>query len=186
MRFVGTPLPGAFVIEAERFEDERGFFARTFCAREFAEHGLDPRVAQTNVSYNEKRGTLRGMHYQKPPHAEAKLVRCTRGAIHDVIVDLRPESPAYLGHFAVRLDEENRTMLYVPEGLAHGFLTLADRTEVAYQMSVPYSPEHGAGVRWDDPAFGIVWPEPVRVIIERDRTYPDYVKVKVKPKAERP
>jgi dTDP-4-dehydrorhamnose 3,5-epimerase len=176
VRFIETPLAGAFVIEAERFEDERGFFARTFCEREFAERGLNPRIAQGNLSYNERRGTLRGMHFQKPPHAEAKLVRCTMGAIHDVIIDLRPGSASYMNHFAVRLDADNRAMLYIPEGLAHGFLTLADRTEVAYQMSVAYSPDHGAGVRWDDPAFGIPWPEPVRVIIERDRTYPDYVK----------
>jgi dTDP-4-dehydrorhamnose 3,5-epimerase len=174
MRYIETPLAGAFVIEPERFEDERGFFARTFCAKEFAERGLDSRVSQANVSYNERRGTLRGMHYQRPPHAEAKLVRCTRGAIHDVIVDLRPDSTTYLGHFAVRLDEDNRTMLYVPEGCAHGYLTLADRTEVAYVMSEAYSPDHGAGVRYDDPAFGIAWPEPVRVILERDRTYPDF------------
>ena len=174
MRFTAAPLAGAFVIEAERHEDERGFFARTFCEREFAERGLNPRVAQANVSYNARGGTLRGMHYQRAPHAEAKLVRCTRGAIHDVILDLRRESPTYLRHFAIRLDEENRTLLYVPEGLAHGYLTLEDRTEVSYQMSVAYSPDHGAGVRWDDPAFGIAWPAPVRVIAERDRTYPDF------------
>ncbi len=173
MRLLETPLRGAFVIEPERFADERGFFARTFCAREFEEKGLDPRVAQANLSFNERRGTLRGMHYQRPPFAEVKLVRCTRGAIHDVIIDLRPSSPTFHGHFAVRLDFENRKMLYIPEGFAHGFLTLEDSTEVAYQMSAPYSPEHGAGVRYDDPAFGIVWPEPVRVIAERDRTYPD-------------
>src|SRR5262245_11264945 len=174
MRFHAAPLAGAFVIEAERHEDERGFFARTFCEREFAERGLDGRVAQANLSYNARRGTLRGMHYQRPPHAEAKLVRCTRGAIHDVIIDLRPASPTHLRHFAIRLDEENRTLLYIPEGFAHGFLTLEDRTEVAYQMSMAYSSDHGAGVRWDDPAFGIAWPEPVRVIAERDRTYPDF------------
>ena len=174
MRFTEAPLAGAFVIEAERHEDERGFFARTFCEREFAERGLNGHVAQGNLSYNARRGTLRGMHYQRAPQAEAKLVRCARGAIHDVILDLRPASPTYLRHFAIRLDEENRTLLYVPEGVAHGFLTLEDRTEVAYQMSVAYSPDHGAGVRWDDPAFGIAWPEPVRVIAERDRTYPDF------------
>ena len=174
MRFTETRVQGAFVIEPERFEDERGFFARTFCAKEFAERGLDPRISQGNVSYNERRGTLRGMHYQRPPHAEAKVVRCTRGAVHDVIVDLRPESPTYLAHFAIRLDEDNRMMLYVPEGCAHGYLTLADRTEVAYLMSQAYSPSHGAGVRYDDPVFGIEWPEPVRVILERDRTYPDF------------
>ena len=174
MRFTETPLAGAFVIEAERFADSRGFFARTFCEADFRDRGLDPRVAQTNLSYNDARGTLRGMHYQKPPHTEAKLVRCTRGAIHDVIIDLRRASTTYLRHFAVRLDEENRTLLYVPEGFAHGYLTLADGTEVAYQMSVAYSAAHGTGVRYDDPAFGIAWPEPVRVILERDRTYPDF------------
>jgi dTDP-4-dehydrorhamnose 3,5-epimerase len=174
MRFTEAPLAGAFVVDAQRFGDARGFFARTFCEREFRERGLNPRVAQANVSYNERRGTLRGMHYQRPPHAEAKLVRCTRGAIHDVIIDLRPGSATYLGHFAVRLDEDNRTMLYVPEGFAHGFLTLADGTEVTYQMSAEYSPDHGAGVRYDDPAFGIRWPELVQVIVERDRTYPDF------------
>jgi dTDP-4-dehydrorhamnose 3,5-epimerase len=174
MRFLESPLRGAFVIEADRFADARGFFARTFCEAEFTDRGLDARMAQANLSYNDARGTLRGMHYQRPPHGEAKLVRCTRGAIHDVIIDLRPGSATYLGHFGVRLDEENRTQLYVPEGFAHGYLTLADRTEVAYQMSVPYRPDHGAGVRWDDPAFSIRWPEPVRVILERDRTYPDF------------
>jgi len=174
MRFTEAPLAGAFVVDAQRFGDARGFFARTFCEREFRERGLNPRVAQANVSYNERRGTLRGMHYQRPPYGEAKLVRCTRGAIHDVIIDLRPGSATYLGHFAVLLDEDNRTMLYVPEGFAHGFLTLADGTEVTYQMSAEYSPDHGAGVRYDDPAFGIRWPEPVRVIVERDRTYPDF------------
>ncbi len=174
MRFQETSLPGTFVVEPDRFEDSRGFFARTFCAAEFVERGLDPRVAQANVSFNDRRGTLRGMHYQRPPHAEAKLVRCTRGAIHDVVIDLRRDSPVFRRHFAVRLTSENRTMLYVPEGLAHGYLTLEDSTEVAYQMSVPYSPDHGAGVRFDDPAFGIAWPEPVRVIAERDRTYPDF------------
>ena len=174
MRFNPTPLAGAFVIEADRVEDERGFFARTFCEREFTERGLNAGVAQANVSYNARRGTLRGMHFQTPPHAETKLVRCTMGAIHDVIIDLRPFSSTYLRHFAVRLDEDNRTMLYIPEGFAHGFLTLEDRTEVAYQMSKAYSPDHGAGVRWDDPAFGISWPAPIRVILERDRTYPDF------------
>lgn len=174
MIFTTTPLPGAFVVEPERFVDSRGFFARTFCAEEFEARGLNPRVAQANLSFNESRGTLRGMHYQRPPHAEAKLVRCTSGAIHDVIIDLRPGSPAFRRHFSALLSAENRTMLYVPEGIAHGFLTLEEGTEVAYQMSAAYSPDHGAGVRFDDPAFGIVWPEPIQVIAERDRTYPDF------------
>ena len=174
MIFTETPLAGAFVIGVDRVSDSRGFFARTFCRQEFEQRGLDPRVAQANLSFNDRRGTLRGMHYQRAPHAEAKLVRCTRGAIHDVIIDLRRASPTFRGHFAVCLTGENRTMLYVPDGFAHGFLTLEDSTEVSYLMSVPYSPEHGAGVRYDDPAFGIAWPEPVRVIAERDRTYPDF------------
>jgi len=174
MIFEETRLKGAFLIRTTPFEDERGFFARAWCQDEFKAHNLNPRMVQLNVGLSRRRGTIRGMHYQRPPHGEAKLVRCTRGAIHDVIIDLRPGSATYLGHFGVRLDEENRTQLYVPEGFAHGYLTLADRTEVAYQMSVPYRPDHGAGVRWDDPAFSIRWPEPVRVILERDRTYPDF------------
>jgi len=174
MIFTETSLPGAFVIEPERMADSRGFFARTFDAREFEAHGLNARIAQTNLSHNPRRGTLRGMHYQRAPFAEAKLIRCTRGAVHDVIIDLRPGSPTYRSHFGVRLDAENRKMLYVPEGFAHGFLTLADDTEVSYQISQFYSPEHGAGVRWNDPAFGISWPAEVAVIAERDRTYPDF------------
>ena len=174
MIFTETPLAGAFVVEPERMTDARGFFARTFDAKEFEARGLNPRTAQTNLSHNPHRGTLRGMHFQRPPFAEAKLVRCTRGAIHDVIIDLRPGSPTRKAHFGVRLDAENRTLLYVPEGFAHGFLTLTDDTEVSYQISQFYSPEHGAGVRWNDPAFGISWPGDVTVIAERDRTYPDY------------
>jgi dTDP-4-dehydrorhamnose 3,5-epimerase len=168
-----TPLEGAFVAEQERREDERGFFARTFCAREFAQAGLDNRVMQCSVSFNAKRGTLRGMHYQAAPHAEAKLVRCTRGAIHDVIIDLRPESPTYKSWFAADLTATNGRALFVPEGFAHGFLTLADDTEVQYQISVEYAAGAARGVRWDDPAFGIRWPEPVRVISDRDRSYAD-------------
>ena len=174
MIFTETPLSGAFVIEPERMEDSRGFFARMFDAREFEEHGLDPRIAQTNLSHNPRRGTLRGMHFQRSPFAEVKLIRCTRGAIQDVIIDLRPGSPTRKAHFGIRLDAENRSLLYVPEGFAHGFLTLADDTEVSYQISEFYSPEHGAGVRWNDPAFAISWPEEVAVIAERDRTYPDF------------
>jgi dTDP-4-dehydrorhamnose 3,5-epimerase len=172
--FEATPLPGAFVIEPERKHDERGYFARTFCAREFAEHGLNPAVAQCSVSFTPRRGTLRGLHYQRPPHAEAKLVRCVRGAVFDAIVDLRPESPTFRRHFGARLDADSGRALYVPEGFAHGFLTLTDDCEIAYQMSAAYSAPHAAGVRWDDPAFGIEWPEPVRVISERDRAYPDF------------
>jgi len=174
MKFNDTPLRGSCVVEPERLADERGFFARIFEPREFEAHGLNPRVAQGSLSFNGRKGTLRGMHYQRAPFEEAKLVRCTRGAIHDVIIDLRPSSTTFRRHFAVVLDSESRRMLYVPEGFAHGFLTLADDTEVAYQMSEVYSPAHAAGVRWDDPAFGIAWPGPVAVIAERDRTYPDF------------
>lgn len=174
MIFTRTPLEGAFVIEPERITDERGFFARTFEPREFETQGLNPRVAQCSISFSARKGTLRGMHYQRAPYEEAKLVRCTRGAIHDVIIDLRPSSPTFRRHFAAALDPESRRMLYVPEGFAHGFLTLTDDAEVAYHMSQIYSAEHAAGVRWNDPAFAIPWPGPVTVIAERDRTYPDF------------
>jgi dTDP-4-dehydrorhamnose 3,5-epimerase len=172
--FRETVVPGAFVIEPERLADDRGFFARTWCARECAARGLDPRVVQCSVSVSERKGTLRGLHYQAAPHAEAKLVRCTRGAIYDVIVDLREDSPAFRRHFAVALSADDHTMLYVPEGVAHGFQTLADDTEVAYQMSEFHAPSHARGVRWNDPAFGIAWPPAERIISERDRGYPDF------------
>lgn len=174
MIFRETVLPGAFVIDPERIADERGFFARTFEPREFESHGLNPRVAQRSLSFNPRKGTLRGMHYQRAPFEEAKLVCCTRGAIHDVIIDLRPASSTFRRHFAVVLDSESRRMLYVPEGFAHGYLTLADDAEVSYQMSQVYSAEHAAGVRWNDPAFRIAWPSEVTVIAERDRGYPDF------------
>jgi len=174
VNFVPTPLHGAWVIEPERIADSRGFFARSFSDEEFDSRGLNPRVVQANISYNARRGTLRGMHYQRPPMAEAKLIRCTRGAIWDAIIDLRRGSATFGRHFGARLDASNRSMLYVPEGCAHGFLTLEDDTEVAYQMSQRYSPEHGAGVRWNDPAFGIAWPGEVSVIADRDRDYPDF------------
>jgi len=169
-----TVLPGAFVIDVERVEDERGFFARTFDRAVFEAHGLCPDVNQCNVSFNRLGGTLRGMHYQAWPAQEDKLVRCTRGAVHDVIVDLRPDSPTYLRHTAVELSAENRTMVFVPKGFAHGFLTLDDDTEVAYQMSAPYSPEHARGSRWDDPVLGIRWPAQPRVVSQRDRGHPDF------------
>jgi dTDP-4-dehydrorhamnose 3,5-epimerase len=172
--FTETPLPGAFVIEPERLDDPRGFFARTWCEREFRARGLETRVAQCSVSFNRRKGTLRGMHYQAPPAAETKIVRCTRGAMYDVIIDLRPDSPAFTHHFAVVLTPDNRTMLYVPAGFAHGFQTLEDDTEVAYQISEFHAPEHARGVRWDDPAFGIAWPDADRIIIDRDRGYPDF------------
>lgn len=174
MIFRETVVPGAFVIEPERLRDERGFFARTWCVRECAEHGLNPQVVQCSISVSEKKGTLRGLHYQAAPHAETKLVRCTRGAIYDVIVDLRADSPAFLRHFAVELSAENHTMLYVPEGVAHGFQTLADDTEVAYQMSAFHALAHARGVRWNDPVFAIAWPPGERIISERDRSYPDF------------
>ena len=174
MIFVPTPIPGCFVIELEPIEDERGSFARTWCEREFGARGLATRMVQASVSFNKQAGTLRGLHYQRSPHAEAKLVRCPRGAIWDVVVDLRPDSPAFLRHHAVTLSPDDRRMLYVPEGVAHGFQTLTDGTEVAYQMSYPHVPDAAAGVRWDDPAFGIAWPLPVTAIAARDRSYPDF------------
>lgn len=174
MRFRELEIPGAFVIDLERREDDRGFFARTFCRREFEEHGLEPAVAQCNLSSNRRRGTLRGMHYQAPPGEEAKLVRCIRGAIHDVVVDARPGSPTLGRHAALRLDAENRRALYVPPGLAHGFQTLEDDTELLYQMSAFYAPELARGFRHDDPEVGIDWPLPVTVISDRDRTLPPF------------
>jgi len=174
MKFEGAGIPGAFLITPERIEDDRGFFARTWCEREAAAHGLSTRWVQYSVSYNKRRGTLRGLHYQASPHQEAKLVRCTMGAVFDVIVDLRHESPAFKKHRSVILSAENRVMLYIPEGCAHGFQTLEDHSEVFYQISEFYSPQHGRGVRWDDPAFGIEWPQAERIMIERDRNYPDF------------
>ena len=175
MIFIETTLQGAFIIELDKLEDERGFFARTWCQREFAAHGLNPHLVQCNISFNRQRGTLRGMHYQAAPHEEAKLVRCTRGGIYDVIIDLRAQSPTFKHHIAVTLTAQNYRMLYVPEGYAHGFQTLEDNTEVVYQMSAFYAPDSARGVRWDDPAFGIQWPSAQRIISERDRTYPDFV-----------
>lgn len=172
MRFTRTKLQGAFLIDLERLEDDRGFFARGFCASEFEEYGLNPSIAQANVSFNPSMGTLRGMHYQVPPAAETKLVRYTRGAIYDVIVDLRPDSPTYLSHLGVELTAENRTALYVPEVCAHGYLTMADDTEVTYQVGAFYAPEHERGLPHDDPSLAIEWPLPVRVISDKDRTWP--------------
>lgn len=175
MNFTPTALAGAYVIEPERREDKRGFFARTWCRREAEDYGLNPCVAQCNISFNQKQGTLRGMHFQAAPYAEAKLVRCTAGAIYDVIIDLRPESHTYTRHIGIVLSADNRTMLYVPEGFAHGFQTLNDSTEVFYQMSEYYAPGHSCGVRWNDPIFGIEWPEDDRTITDRDQRYPDFV-----------
>jgi dTDP-4-dehydrorhamnose 3,5-epimerase len=174
MNFVSTPLEKACVIELEAMVDERGFFARSWCAQEFRLHGLNPNVAQCSVSFNARRGTLRGMHYQSEPYPEAKLVRCCSGAIYDVALDLRPTSPSYAKWFAVELTAANRKMLYVPEGFAHGFQTLADDTEVFYQISESYRPECARGVRWDDPRFGIEWPIRDPIISQRDRTFADH------------
>lgn len=174
MIFIETKLRGAFIIEPEPLEDERGFFARTFDQKEFEAHGLNPRVMQCNISFNKKKGTLRGMHYQIAPYQEAKLVCCTKGAIYDVALDLRLDSPTLKQWIAVELTAENRRMLYIPEGFAHGFQTLEDNTEVFYQMSEFYHPESAKGVRWNDPAFGIVWPIAPSIISEKDRAYPSF------------
>jgi dTDP-4-dehydrorhamnose 3,5-epimerase len=172
--FTPTPIAGALVIELEQLADERGFFARVFCAREFEQHGLNPRVVQCSISFNPIEGTVRGLHLQRAPHLETKLVRCTAGALYDVIVDVRPDSPTFRKHFAVDLSACNRKMLYVPEGVAHGFQTLEDGTEVFYQMSEAFAPHATTGWRWNDPAFGIAWPLDVTVMSDRDRDYPDF------------
>lgn len=174
VKFVPLPLAGAFAIDVEPIGDERGSFARTWCEREFAEHGLSTRFVQANVSSNRRAGTLRGMHWQREPHAEAKLVRVTAGAIWDVLVDIRPGSPTYLRHAGLRLDPAGGRMAYVPEGFAHGFVTLVDGTDVAYQMSEFYAPEAAAGARWDDPAFGIEWPLAPAVIAAKDEAWPPF------------
>jgi dTDP-4-dehydrorhamnose 3,5-epimerase len=174
MIFHATEVEGAWVVEPERMADERGFFARTWDTDQFAERGLNVVLAQCSVSYSAVRGTLRGMHYQAPPHEEAKLVRCTAGAIFDVAVDLRPASPTFRSWCGVELSAENRLAVYVPEGCAHGFLTLADGSEVSYLISEFWAPDAGRGVRYDDRAFGIEWPCEIVVINERDRTYPDF------------
>jgi dTDP-4-dehydrorhamnose 3,5-epimerase len=175
MIFRETPLAGAWVLEPERFADERGFFARTFCRRDFAARGLDPEIAQCSLSWNQRRGTLRGLHFQAEPHAEVKLVRVSRGAVWDVIVDLRPGSSTLRKHFALVLSAENGHQLYIPKGMAHGYLTLADDTEVSYQISELYAPDSAHGYRWNDPSFAIPWPEPVTVISEKDRNLPLFV-----------
>ncbi|MCA1817678.1 MAG: dTDP-4-dehydrorhamnose 3,5-epimerase [Acidobacteria bacterium] len=177
MIFTETKLRGAFVVEPERHEDERGFLALSWSRDEFAARGLSPDLVQCNISFSAREGTLRGMHFQAAPHAQAKLVRCTAGAVFDCIIDLREGSETFARWFAVELTAENRLQLYVPEGFAHGFQTLADESEVFYQMSSVYVPESARGVRWDDPAFGINWPEAAeRTINLRDRTYPDFVR----------
>lgn len=174
MKYSEMRVAGAFLIEIEPVFDERGFFARAWCRDEFKARDLDSNLVQCNISFNKPKGTLRGMHYQVAPFAETKLVRCTRGALYDVVLDLRPESPTFKKWAAVRLTAEARNMVYVPKGCAHGFLTLQPETEVFYQMSEIYSAESARGVRYDDPFFGIHWPEEIAMISDRDRTYPDF------------
>src|SRR5215213_2933161 len=174
--FKDTKLEGAYVIEPEKFEDHRGLFARSFSQGEFAEHGLRSQFVESGISFNYRKYTVRGMHWQAPPNAQAKLVRCTRGAIFDVMIDLRPESPTYKQWFAKELTAQNRLMLYIPEGFAHGYQSLEDETEMFYLLSGAYAPASERGVRWNDPAFAIAWPETERIILnERDRTFPDVV-----------
>lgn len=174
MKFEETPLRGAFLIDLEPRGDDRGFFARAFCAKEFEAHGLETRIVQANVSRNVKKGTLRGMHYQRPPKAEVKMVRCVTGAVFDVIVDLRPSSPTYLRWFGIELTRESGRMLYVPHGFAHGYQALTDDSDVLYLVSEFYAPDHEAAVRWDDPAFGIRWPIADPLLSPKDRALPDF------------
>jgi len=174
MKIIETKIKGAFVIELERLEDERGFFARTWDSNEFKAKGLNSNLAQCSISFNKKKGTLRGMHWQVTPHAEAKVVRCTMGSIYDVILDLRPDSPTFKQWFSVELTAENRKELYIPEGVAHGFQTLTDNAEVYYQISEFYHPESAKGVRWNDPVFSIKWPLPVTEISPKDAAYSDW------------
>lgn len=174
MKILSSPIPDIKIIELDKLEDERGYFARTWCQRELANEGISMTIAQCNLSYNENAGTLRGMHYQIPPHAEMKIVSCTKGKIFDVAVDLRPNSLTFTQSFGIELSAGNKRQLLIPEGFAHGFLTLADQTEIYYLMSQFYNPEASRGLRWNDPAFGIDWPENVIHIKERDNTYPDF------------
>ncbi|MDE3181542.1 MAG: dTDP-4-dehydrorhamnose 3,5-epimerase [Acidobacteriota bacterium] len=171
MIFTETKLAGAYLIDVDRREDSRGFFARAFCQHEFEEHGLKPIIAQANIAFNHQKGTLRGMHFQFPPTAETKLVRCTRGAILDIIVDLRPESPTYLQHVAVELNEDNCRALYVPERFAHGYQVLRDKTETNYQVGEFYTPGSEGGLRYDDPRLGLTWPLSVAVISDKDQAW---------------
>ncbi|MGH8760473.1 MAG: dTDP-4-dehydrorhamnose 3,5-epimerase [Burkholderiales bacterium] len=171
MIFTETKLKGAYVLDVERREDTRGFFARVFCQKEFADHGLKPIIAQANIAYNRTRGTLRGMHFQYPPFAETKLVRCTRGAILDIIVDLRPDSPTYLQHVEVELTADNHRALYVPERFAHGYQVLEDRTETSYQVGEFYAPGTEGGLRYDDPRLGLRWPLPIGEMSDKDRQW---------------
>ena len=175
MRFVETNLKGAFIIESETINDDRGFFARTWCSKEFKEHGLNPNLSQISIAYNKKKYTIRGMHYQLAPHEETKLVRCSRGSIYDVIIDLRPTSKTFKEWISANLTQDNNKMIYLPEGCAHGYQTLEDNTEVIYHISVFHVPELYRGVRWDDPAFKIQWPEVKNIIIsKKDKGYQDF------------
>jgi dTDP-4-dehydrorhamnose 3,5-epimerase len=175
MLFTKTDLTGAWLIEAAPNRDPRGWFARTFCEREFADHGLETRFVQHSTSQSVSKGTLRGMHFQRAPHAEVKLVRCLKGAIYDVIIDLNPGSPSYRQWRGFELSADNQRQLYVPKGFAHGFQTLQDNVEVAYLISESFAPEAASGVRWDDPAFAIGWPLPVSVMSDKDKVWPDFV-----------
>ncbi len=175
MIFQETKIPGALVIEPELHGDHRGFFARTWCRQEFERRGLNANLSQCSISFNHTKGTLRGLHYQAAPHQEIKLVRVTQGAIYDVILDLRTNSPTYKKWFAIELTALNHRLLYIPEGLAHGFLTLANDTEICYQIAGSYEPGSASGVRWNDPAFGITWPMQPQIISLRDRGYPDFL-----------
>ncbi|MBA7705193.1 dTDP-4-dehydrorhamnose 3,5-epimerase [subsurface metagenome] len=174
MRFIPTKLNDAYIIEFESIVDNRGFFARTFCEKEFRKKGLTSHFVQCNIAWSNAKSTLRGMHYQIAPHSEVKMVRCTRGAIYDVIIDLRPDSPTYCKWSAVELTPNDNKMLYVPEGFAHGYQTLEPDTEVSYWMSNFYSPDAQRGIRWNDPAFGIHWPIPDPILSEKDLSYPDF------------
>ena len=174
MKFIETGLDGVYVIEPERINDHRGFFARIWCQNELRQLGLRTELAQSNVGFNYRKGTLRGLHFQEPPHAEVKIVRCSRGAIFDVIVDLRPESPSYKHWFGVELSEENCKMIYAPEGFAQGYITLVDNTEMYYHTTEFYHPASAFGVRYDDPAFGIEWPIAISDMSEQDRNWPDF------------
>ncbi len=175
MIFTPTPLHGSYLIDIGKIEDERGFFARAWCREEFENHGLRARFTQINVGLNTWKGTLRGMHYQVEPHAEVKVVRCTRGKVFDVIVDLRPGSPTYKRWFGAELSAENHRMIYIPEGFAHGYLTLTDQAEIYYLVSTPYAPDAARGVRYNDPAFGIAWPGAITTISEKDASWPDSI-----------
>ena len=174
MIFIETALKGAVLIEPEKHKDERGFFARTWCSKEMAAQGLNAHLSQCNISFNRKKGTLRGMHFQAPPYAEAKLVRCTAGSVYDVIIDIRAESATFKQWYAIELSAANYKMLYIPKNFAHGFLTLENNTEVFYQMSEFYHPDHARGIRWNDAAFSVKWPAEISLISEKDQSYPDF------------